>query len=200
MANVDDFMVDFAKSEDTGGRVRLKPGTYLAKIKSAKPIVSAKAKTPGLQLTLVFTEGKPKGKTMIETIYITPKTYSRLRALLEACGKQVNTKTAIKLSRIAAAVKGEELYVEVEDEKSEGYSARSRVTWEGFISTDDYEPDDDDEDDDEDDDLEDVDEDDDNDDSDDDEEEDEKPPTKKRRAKSKPKDDDDDDDFDLDDF
>lgn len=199
-ASVEDFIIDFAKEEKgAGGGIRVKPGQYKVRITGAKPTSSSEKGTPGLAVNMVFLDGKYKGKKFTETLWATPKTYSRFRVLLEAIGKKVPAK--VNLVRIAAAVKGAELYVELDDDAREGYPTRSRVTFEGFIHEDDFDPD-------EDDDVDDDEETDDEDDEDDDDEE----PAPRRRSKSaakKPakkkasKDDDEDDDLDdldLDDF
>lgn len=189
MASVDDFVIDFSKAEEGSGSRRIKPGTYRVKIKAAKATQSKDKGTPGIQITFVFVGGKLKGKTFIDTVYLSTKTFNRVKSLLEACGKRVTTKTKVTAGKVAAAIKGAELYIEVEDEEREGYSTRSRIPWEGFISLDDYESD-------EDDDLE--------DDEEEDDEEEPEPPKrgKKGKAKSKAKDDEDEDldDLDLDDF
>lgn len=206
--SVEDFVVDFSKEEQGGGGgIRLKPGQYRVKIISAKPITSEEKGTPGLEVMLQILDGKSKGKKLRERIWATPKAYSRFRTLLEACGKKVPG--TVKLGPIARAVKGEVIYVEVDDEEREGYSTRSRVTFEGFIHPDDVDDNDEDDTDDEDDDDEDDDLDDDADDDDDEDDEDDEPaPPKRRRTRTKapakkrrrrPADDDEDDDeIDLD--
>lgn len=222
--DVEDFIVDFRKEvKSTGGGIRVKPGTYAVRVLSAKPVVSEEKGTKGLQVTFVFTDGKYKGKKIVERLWLAPKAYGRFRTLLEACDKKVPTK--INAVRIAAAIKGADLYVELQDDKSDGYPTRSRVSYEGFISVDDFDEDDNDDDDDEEDDDEDDDDDtdeeddddddeDEDDDDDEDDDEDDEPVAKKRkptpakghRTKAKPKrrqrpaddDDEDDDDLDLD--
>lgn len=187
MASVDDFIIDFNKEEESGGGgIKIKEGTYRVKIIAAKHTVSAEKGTHGLEIMLQIMEGKYKGKKLRDTLWARPKAYSRFRLLLEAIGKKVPAK--IKIGVIAKAVKGSTLYVEVEDEKArEGYSTRSRVTFQGFISEDDYNPDDEDEDDDdleeEDEDEEEEDEDELEDEDEEDEEEEEPEPPKKKRAK-----------------
>lgn len=195
MPSVDDFMIDFSKEIESGGGggARYKPGTYRAKIIAAKPVVSAEKKTPGLEIILQFTEGKLKGKKIKDTLWATPKAFRRFRSLLEAVG--VKVPKTVKLLPIAKAVKGKELYIEIDDEPGrDGYKTRSRVQFDGFISEEDYEPEDeaDDDDDDDDDDLE----ADDDDDLEDDDEEDAPPPKAKRKKKPAPVEDDDDDDED----
>ncbi len=175
--SVAEFIIDFAKEESGGGGgIRIKEGTYLVKVIAAKPIKSTEKGTPGLELKLKILGGgskQAKGKTLTETLWATPKAYSRFRTLLEAAGKKVPSK--VNLVKIAAAVKGVEMYVEVADDEREGYKTRSRVSYEGFIHPDnlDTDEDDDDSEDDDDDDLDDDDEDlDDDEDDEDDEDED----------------------------
>lgn len=205
MASVEDYVIDFSK-EESGGSIRLPKGKYRVKITTAKAIKSQEKKTPGLELGLTFLEGKAKGKKMRETLWATPKAYSRFRLLLEAVGKKPPKQ--VKLGPIARSVKGEELVVELDDEEREGYSTRSRVTFEGFFSEEDFDDDlDGDDEEDEDEELEDADEDEDEED-DEDEEEDEpapkkrrkKAPAKKRSRKAADEEDEDDDELDLDDL
>lgn len=189
--NVDDFIIDFKDEiEGGGGGIRVKEGTYQVRILGAKPIVSEEKGTPGLEIVFAFKDGQYKGKKITDRLWATPKAYSRFRTLLEACGKRVPAR--VNLVKIGDGVKGSTLYIEIGDEVREGYSTRSRVTFNGFIHPDDYEPGDDDED--EDDDIE---------PDDDDEEEEEEPAPKARKTKTKkaqPADDEDLDDLDLDDL
>jgi hypothetical protein len=195
---VEDFIVDFAKAEDSGGgNPRVKNGTYKVRILSAKPVTSGQKDTPGLEVTMAFLGGKYDQKKFKDTLWATPKAYSRFRTLLEACGKKVPAK--VQLAKIAAAIKGSELFIEIDKEAPrEGYTARSRVTFEGFIHVDDAD-DLDDDDTEDDDDVEEDDEDIEDDDEDDEDDEDEEPaPKKKAKKKSKKVDDDEDDEDDED--
>jgi hypothetical protein len=138
---VEDFIIDFSK-EESGGGIKVKDGWYLVKILNAKPTVSTEKGTPGLQLTLAFKDGKKRGKKFTETLWATPKAYSRFRTLLEACGKKVPER--VNLVKIAAAIKGADLMVEMELEAArDGYTPRSRVTFDGFVDPDEYEAEDD---------------------------------------------------------
>jgi len=205
MPTVEDFVIDFGKEESGGGGgIHIKEDTYKFRIIGAKPTVSGDKGTPGLELKLRIIEGsyaKKKGKNVLtETLWVSPKAFSRFRLLLEACGKKVPAK--IKLTVIAKAVKGCEIYAKVEDDAREGYSTRSRIAFQGFFNPDDYEPEDEEEEEDEDlededdEDLEDEDEDEeeededleDEDDEDEDEEEEEEepePPKRKTRRRTK---------------
>jgi hypothetical protein len=203
-SSVEDFVIDFSKEEGgTGGGIRVKPGRYRVKIVAAKPDESSNKKTPMLVLTLQILDGKYKGKKLTERLYATTKAFSRFRFLLSACGKKSPSK--VNLARIANAVKGCIILVDVDDEDREGYKTRSKVDYEGFYPED-Y-ADDDEADDEEDDDLDDEEDDEDEDDleddlEDDDEEDDEpEPPKRKKKSKSKKRrrdDEDDDDELDLD--
>jgi hypothetical protein len=211
-SSVEDFVVDFSKEEESaGGGIRVKRGTYPVKAIAYKVGTSEDKGTPYLEITFQFTEGKYKGKKLKERLYRTPKALARIRTLLEAVGKKAPRKA--KLSAIGNAVKGEELYIEVDDDEREGYKTRSRVTFEGFISVDDAEDESDESDEDEDEDLDEDDdelEEDDDEEEDDDDEEEEAPKRRRSRRKesAKPKarkrrprdEDEDDDDLDLDDF
>lgn len=213
MADVEDFIIDFAKEvKSGGGRFKVPEGKYPVDIINAKPTSAAQKGTPGLELLLKITEGPRKGKKFKETLWATPKAYSRFRGLLEACDIRVPAK--VNLVKLAEKLKGKSLVVELEDEIDEKgkYKPRSRVAFEGFINEADYDPDedapeDDGEDEDEDLDEDDVDEDEDEDDEDDEDEDDEpEPPKRKKKAaapaakkkRKKPVEDDDDDDDDLD--
>lgn len=205
--NVEDFIIDFKDEvEGGGGGIRVKEGTYLVRILGAKAIESEDKGTPGLEIVFAFKDGKYKGKKITDRLWATPKAYSRFRTLLEACGKKVPAR--VNLVKIGAGVKGATLYIEIADETRDGYSTRSRVTFNGFIHPDDYDPDEDDTDEDEEeDDLEEEDEDDD---TEEDEDEEEEPAPKRRARKTAParrtrkkavEDDDEDlDDLDLDDL
>jgi hypothetical protein len=191
--SVEDFIIDFSKEESGGGGgIRIKPGTYPAKITASKAIKSEEKGTPGLELWFTITDGKAKGKKIRDRLWATPKAYSRFRTLLEACGKKVPAQ--VNLVKIGAAVKGSELYIEIDDEERDGYKTVSRVSFNGFINPDDAGDDDDEtDDDDEDNDTE----------EDDDEDEAPAPKAKKGKAKKgkkKPTDDDEEDveDIDLD--
>lgn len=189
MADVEDFIVDFAKEDKSGGgRFRVPDGKYPVKCLKAKPVSAKQKGTPGLELLLQITSGPRKGKKFYETLWATAKAYSRFRGLLEACDIKVPAK--LSLVKLAAKLPGKEFVVDLETEEDEKgkYKPRSRVAFEGFINEADYDPDedapDDDGDEDEDED-EDDDEDDDTDDDEDEDEEEDEPEPPKRKAKKK---------------
>lgn len=193
----DAFMLDFSKEEKVEGiNPRVKEGTYRVKLGKPKPAKSNSG-TYGLRVPCKILDGRHKGKVITETLWLSPKALGRFRDLLEACGKRVPSK--IDVRRIAKAVEGCEIYIQIEDQKSEGYATKSAVAFAGgFISPEDYEPDEDGEESedalDDDDDLE----------EDDDEDLDDDPPAKrtKSRKPAEPEEDDEDDldGLDLDDF
>jgi hypothetical protein len=186
--------IDFSKEEEGGGggnNFHYPPGDYHVKVLGAKSVRSSEKDTPGLEVSFQVIEGKKKGKKFKDTLWLTPKSLKRVRLLLEAVGVKV-PKSAVNLP--LGKLKGKTLWVELDDEEREGYDTRSRVTFEGFMSEDDYEGGDDadddeddedlDEDDDDEEDDEDEDDEDDEDDDDDEEEDEEPEPVKKRRSRS----------------
>lgn len=195
--SAEDYIIDFQKEEESaGGRTKVKPGTYKVKIVGAKIIKSAEKGTPGLQLTLAFMDGnlRKRKKKLTETLWVSPKAYSRFRTLMESLELKV-PKGKLDLKKLIARIKGKELWVEVVDEKdkSGNYPDKSVVAFDGFMGLDDYDPDD--EDDDEDDDDEDEDEEDDDEDEDDEDDEDD---DDDEDEDDEDEDDDDDDDDDED--
>jgi len=225
MAKSGVIRIDFSKEEEGGGGGRIpttwKKGDYHVKILAAKTGRSPEKDTPFVEVKFKVLEGRRKGSTFSERLYITPKSLKRIRLLLEAIGVKV-PKSAVNLP--LAKLKGKSLWVELELQEKEGYDPKMAIAFEGFMSEDDYEEsdedDDDDDDDDEDtddddededdDDEDDDDEDEDDDDEDDDDEEEEVKPkrrarksrtrTKKAPAKRTRKKKDDIEDLDLDDL
>jgi Protein of unknown function (DUF669) len=141
--STDDFLVDFNKAEESGGGgLRVPEGYYKVKIISAKVTKSKQKGTPALQLKLKIAEGKYKGKDLYENLWATPKTFSRLRDLLEAVG--VEMKQKMQLSDMAEEVKGAVLYVLLEDDEPTDpkYKPRSTVAFSGgFISEEQFDED-----------------------------------------------------------
>lgn len=199
MAKKNVLTIDFSKEEDSGGggRINWDDGDYHVQIVKAKAGRSSQKDTPKVDVTFKVLEGKRKGKTFTESLYLTSKSLKRLRLLLEAVGVKV-PKSALKIP--LDKLKGKKLWVELITESDDEYGDKSKVAFEGFMSEEDYEAPDDDEDDDEDEDEDDEldddedeededeeDEDDDDEDEDDEEEDEEeeevKPKSKKRAAK-----------------
>lgn len=186
MATLKDYEIDFSKEE--GGGFRIKEGTYHVKIIAARPIVSSERRTPGVELRLKILDGKLKGRVITERLWASPRAFRRFRSLLEALGKRVPGR--VRLTKIAAAVRGGSLYVEVEDQEQDGYDTKSVVGFEGFINEEDYEEDDDEDEDfddeeseeEEDDDLDDEEDDEDDDEDEDDEDDEDDEPEEYTRA------------------
>lgn len=189
--------IDFGKEEEGGGgnRIHWPEGDYHVQILKASTGRSSEKDTPYLEVHFKVLDGKKKGKTFAEQLYITPKSLTRIRLLLEAIGVKV-PKSAVNIP--LKKLRGKTLWVELGDEEREGYDTRSRVTFRGFESEEEHDEEDDEDEDidddededeeDEDEEDEDDDEEDDEDDEDEDEEEEEEPPKKKaRKRKAKPK-------------
>jgi hypothetical protein len=204
MAKSGVIRIDFSKEEEGGGGGRIpttwKKGDYHVRILGAKTGRSPEKDTPFVEVKFKVLEGRRKGSTFSERLYITPKSLKRIRLLLEAIGVKV-PKSAVNLP--LNKLKGKDLWVELELQEKEGYDPKMAIAFEGFMSEDDYEEsddedeDDEDEDDDEDDDDEDEDEDDEDDededdddeddDDDDDEEEEVKPKRRARKSRTRTK-------------
>lgn len=176
--------LDFRKeAEGGGGGVRVPENDYAAKIVKAKFERSSEKDTPGIIVTLKITEGKHSGKKIVDRLWITEKSYWRIRELLESIGVTV-PKSVVKLP--LKKLIGKELGITVVDD--DPYKGKIRSTIAGYIDLETLNEADEDEDDEEDDiddeDEEDSDDDDEDDDDEDDEDDDD--------------DDDDDEDEDLD--
>lgn len=173
MAKKDVIRVDFSKAEGGIGGVRIPENDYRFKVVKVKKGKSSEKETPGLFVTLKVMEGKHKGKTIPDRLWLTPKSYNRLREFMEAMGLKVPNKAVdIPYKKF----KGKELGGTVVDD--EPYQGRIRSKIGAYIDLETLEElysEDDDEDEDFDDDEVDEDEDDEDedDDSDDDEDEDE---------------------------
>jgi hypothetical protein len=190
----EDYIVDFAKEEEGGGRFKTKEGLYRAKIVGWKITVSAEKKTPGLELTFAFLDGtlRKRKRKMVERLWVSPKAFSRFRTLCEALEIPVPKK--LNLKKLGPKLKGKELCLEIQTEKSEDYPDKSVVAFDGFMNIDDYDAEEEDEEGDEDEDEdedegdeddEDEDEDDEGDDEEDeDEDEDEEPAPKRKQKKA----------------
>lgn len=184
----DVLRIDFRKEEEGGGGgIRVPENDYAVKLVAVKKIRSSEKDTPGILIKCKITDGKHKGKTIPDRLWITPKSLWRIRSLLEAIGVTVPKKAVdIPLKKLL----GKEFGITVVDD--DPYKGRIKSTIADFIDLETLNEDDDEDDDDiDDDDLEDDEDDDDDDvddeddDDDDDEEEDDD-------------DEDDDDDDDLD--
>ena len=129
----------FDKEEESSGRPHYKEGDYPAKVVAVGTGRSKEKDTPFIGVTFKFTE-KLKGKKIEERLYITPKSLGRIRNFLTACGVKVKAKKAQEVD--LSKVKGKELVISIEDDEYEsGGKTRttSRVSYDGFMSLEDYE-------------------------------------------------------------
>lgn len=172
MAKPKTVTIDFTKEEEGSGgaRPRYPEGDYVVKIKGARYMTSKDKATPGIELKLVIVSGvggdKYKGKPLTENLWLTPKSLSRVRGLLEVLGMKVpKKKVNLDLNKLI----GKDVGITLEDdeyknERTGKSRVSSRAAWD-FLAAEDVNADAD----------EDDDEDSDDEDSDDAEEEDEKP-------------------------
>jgi len=167
----DTVIVDFGQMEESsGGGKRYKEGEYVGKIIAAVNDVSSQKGSPCIKITIQFTEGRYKGKKIVDRLWLTPKSLPRLVDLLDLLGvKAPKGEVSIPLKKL----KGKKIGFSVEDEESQdGKKMYSRVGWDFVDPEDVMEDDDDDDDDDILDDDDDEDEDEDEDEDDEEEEED----------------------------
>jgi hypothetical protein len=85
--------IDFRKEEEgAGGRYKWPEGDYHVQITKAKSIRSSDKDTPGIEVTFKVLEGKKKGKTFKENLWLTPKSLKRVRMLLMRTKRTMMTK------------------------------------------------------------------------------------------------------------
>lgn len=139
--------IDFGHEDAKGGggRVRLPEGEYKARISGVKQ-EEAQSGNQMLVWTLQITEGKHKGKKIIDRTVLVPKALFRLRMLLEACGKTVPEK-AIKLKYRDYV--GEDVGIVLEDDEYEGRISSTVAEYVSLDVIDDEQEDDEDYDDEE---------------------------------------------------
>lgn len=144
MAKGTTIKLPFDKEEEAGGGGgggRFKEGDYKVKIIKVGTGRSKEKDTPFIGLTFKFADGKYKGKKIEDRLYITPKSLGRIRGLLKVVGIKVpKGKKAMKLDY--SKLKGKTLAISLEDEaRGEGKKKRkfSRVSYDGFMSLEDYE-------------------------------------------------------------
>lgn len=88
-------IVDWSKdTSEGGGRRRFPEGDYKAKITKTSTGKSKDKETPYVQLSLQIVEGKYKGETITDRLYLTEGALFRLRSVYEALGKSVPSKKA----------------------------------------------------------------------------------------------------------
>lgn len=145
--------LDFSETESRGGkkgrgsRPHLPEGDYAAKVKSAKLTESSEKKTPGIDLELVITAGKQKGKTLHDTLWLSEKAMWKVRTAMEGMGLKVPSKR-VKVD--ITKFKGKEVAIALEDEEYDE-KVYSRVTDYFLVSELDVDDEDDELDDDDDD-------------------------------------------------
>jgi hypothetical protein len=128
----------FDKEEEARGqRPRYNEGDYLVKVATAKPIRSKEKDTPGIEMTFRFTDGQYRGKKIVETLWITPKSLNRIRQMLEIWGMRVPKKAVnLELNNL----KGKTIGISIEDDTYEDNRGKertvSRVGYE-FLTEDD---------------------------------------------------------------
>lgn len=130
--------IDFTKEEEGAGgaRPRYPEGDYVLKVKSAKYITSKDKGTPGIEVKYVIVSGpggeKHKGKPVTDTLWLTPKSLSRVRGFLETVGMKVpKKKVNIDLNKVV----GREVGATMEDdeyknERTGKSRISSRLSWE----------------------------------------------------------------------
>jgi hypothetical protein len=124
-------VVDFGDTESRGGakstgrRKHYPEGDYHVKVKDAQLTRSrGEKKTPEVLVTYVIQNGKHKGGTLIDDLYLTDSALWRLRQTLEAMGIKVpSSKVKVDVTKM----KGKEVAVTVEDDEYDD-KIRSRVT------------------------------------------------------------------------
>lgn len=179
------LIVDLSDTESRGGKKgvgskRYKEGDYGVKVVKAVTGKSKVQKTPQVEVTFQFLDGKYKGDKIVDQFYLSENSLWRLRNLIEGMGLKVPSK------KIKIDIKkwiGKKLAITIEDdewENDEGKTrVKSRVTDTFLLSEleaieeEDVELEDDDDEDDEDEDDEDEEEEDEDEDDEDEEDEDE---------------------------
>lgn len=138
----DVIVVDFSKMEESeGGPRRFPEGDYKGKIIKAVRDVSSDKGSPCIKMTLKITEGKFKGKNVIERVWLSPKALPRLADMLEILGVKVKkTEIGIPVDQLV----GKEIGFRLEDDEYEG-TTRSKVAWDFMAPEDVGDEDDDDE-------------------------------------------------------
>jgi hypothetical protein len=92
-------IVDFTNTDSNSGRVRIPEGDYKARVGTVKHETS-KAGNPMLVWEFEITDGKFKGKKLIDRTVLQDNSLWKLKQLLEAMGIQVpNKRVALDLAR-----------------------------------------------------------------------------------------------------
>jgi hypothetical protein len=115
--------IDFTKDESEGGRRRFPEGDYHVKYTGFKTGRSKEKDTPYVRVMFKILDGKYKGETVSDFLYLSPKALWRIRTFLEAIGVAVPKK---KVNINFKKYVGKELGITLVDDEYEG-RVRSRV-------------------------------------------------------------------------
>lgn len=120
--------VDFSDTESRGGKKGARssyvpPNDYAVKVTRAELSKSSEKETPGIRVFFKVTQGKYKGKELMDNLWLTKKSLWRVRQSLEAMGVKVPSD---KFKVDPKALVGKECGVTVDDEEYEN-KIRSRV-------------------------------------------------------------------------
>ena len=124
------YTIDFSKDTSEGGRKRFPEGDYRVKFVKHTTGESKDKGTPFVQVALEVTEGKFKGQTHRERIYITDESLWRPRSFLEAMGVTVPKK---KINITWPKYYGKELGITLGDNE---YNGRISSQVQDFIDLD----------------------------------------------------------------
>lgn len=170
--------VDFRDSGDSGGRTRVPEDDYLLKCEKIELTESKSSGNPMLVWTWVISEGKFKGKKLVDRTVLDKKSIWKLRQILEAGGHEVPEKVvSLRYDKYV----GMEVGATVVD--GEPYNNRIKSEIADYVSTDVLEGSDEDEEELDDEEEDDEDEEEEEDEDEEDEEEEEEPPARKSKAK-----------------
>jgi hypothetical protein len=135
----DVVIADFSDTESREGKRRkqyhFEEGDYYVECVKALRVKSPKKKTPGVEFTYKFLDGKYKGKSISDSCWLTEDSMWRFRNTLEAMGIKVPTKKAkVDLRKC----KGKTLGISIEDdpwEDSEGNERESSTVVDTFLES-----------------------------------------------------------------
>lgn len=151
--------VDFTKATSSGGQSKRYPeGDYLFTVEKFKNPPADHEGKPYVEATLKFKEGKYKGQTIRDRVYLTDAALWRVRAFLEAQGVTVpNKKAAVKWDKYVGNDVGATLVDrEVGEDKKRIISVVGDYIEADVVGDEDEDDDEDDEDDEDEDDEDDV--------------------------------------------
>lgn len=120
--------VNFSDTESRGGSkgmrsAQVPPNDYAVKVIKAELTTSSEKETPGIRVVFKITQGKYKGKELVDNLWLTKKSLWRVRQALEAMGITVpSSKFKVEPSKLV----GTTCAITVDDEEYDG-KVRSRV-------------------------------------------------------------------------